>query len=541
MDLSKLSTADLQALQKGDLSTVSTEGLKALQGSSSAQPPASKAPETNIIQDVGQGVADLGAGLVAGASNVGRGVLALPKFVGLPPIGGQKFHDESAAATKEMMKDRGFLGSAGEFTAEMAGTAGIPGGKIAGMLPKALSALKGPVGAAAVEGAAAGAVLGQGDWGDVGVGAAGGAAGQKLLGGAARMISQPSKQTAQAEALRKAGIEVTAGQGSAGNSVIRSLEEAAQYVPGAANSVRTQRELPYKQIREKVTREIQPPVDALTPNSPQRAVTGDDMDSVLRETRAAMGTQYDNVVKGKTFQPDEQFDSIIADIHLSPKYTLSESDRRRVASYLSDNLNGGKKAGGWTGESLSIIRREIDKKAAQQTNPEMREALQEASEQILQMMVRQSPEVGQVHKALQAPYRNLITAEAAAKNATAQGEFGVSALARAGDDTGNPGMRDFGRLAATALKDDLNRGGTGLRTALGVGAIGTGAYLGGGTGAASTAALPAALYLGLGTRAGQKAMSGQYEKQKKLAEYLRSHPTAGATTGANLAVDAFGD
>lgn len=516
--------------------------LQSQLGSAAAQP-APKAPETSLLQDVGQGVADLGMGLLSGASNVGRGVLALPKLVGLPPVGGQDWHDESARKTKELMKDRGILGSAGELASEIAGTAGFGGpvARGASMLPKALGfASRSPVTKAAVEGAGAGAVLGQGEWTDVGTGAAGGAVGQKVIGGLSKVLSQPAKQTPQAEQLRRAGVDVTAGQGSSGG-LVKSLEEASQYLPGAANPIRQQREQPYKQIRDMVARDVQPPLNPLKPGSPKSIPHGGSMDEVLVQARDDMGKMYDGVLKDKTFRPDAELDQVLADIHLSPKYTLADSNRSILARYMTDHLQEGRKAGGWTGEQMSVIRRNIDTKAAQQTNPEMAQALRDASDELLAMMSRQDADVGKVYQSLKGPYANLKTAEAAAKDAVNQGEFGVAALARAGESTGNQSMRNLGRLAATALKDDLNKGGTGLRTALGISGLGIGYAGGGAQGAAGTLALPGAMYLGLGTRTGQRVMSGQLKSQKKLAEFLRQNPEFGATTGAVAAVDTFGE
>lgn len=543
-DLSKLSTQDLQHMAAGRMDQVSESGLRMIAGE----------PAPQRQRSMGDYAGDLAVGALRGAANVGTGVLSLPKLVGLPPIGGQEFIDDTTRRWNDLYAGKTQLdSSAGQgprsavapvanFVTEVAGTAGVPGSRIlqgAKFLPKAVQTSR--AGAAALEGAASGAVLGQGEWDEVGIGAGSGVVGQKLVQGAGRMLFNPAKQTPQAEQLRRMGVQVTAGQGSQGHTFVKAVEEASQYLPGPANAVRRMREEPYHQLRNIVAGDIQPPTNPLQPQSGRMMPVGQSMDEVIANARREMSAQYDNVLQGKTFVEDAQLAQELADASLTPRWVLSESQRGALARFINDQLNPGRTVGGWPGEHLSKIRQAFDAKAASMTNPEMAGALREVSDNILLAMARQSPEVGQVYKALEIPYRNLKTAELAAKNATAQGDFGVAALAQAGEQTHNNQFRDLGRLAATAMKDDINRGGQGLRTALGIAALGGAGYLGGTPGATGAVAVPTALYLGFGTRAGQKYLSGQYKWQKKMADLLRQHPDAGSATGAALGVNLLGD
>jgi hypothetical protein len=558
-DLSKLSSQDLQAIASGDMGKVSTEGLQMLAGQAPTAPPkAPPAPQTSIMEDVGTGAKNFGVGLVTGAANVGRGILNLPSYVGLPPIGGKEFIEESRRAGQQLKEGTGFMGSLGEFTSEMAGTAGLGGpiakGLVAGagrVLPRALATipaaaapgLVGPVGvvarpsvAAALEGGAAGAILGQ-DWGDVGTGAAAGTLGSKLISKVGSRLASPStKQSIQAQQLRDMGIDVTTGQGAPG-SVLGTIESATRYVPG----VGTQRRVPYQQLREKVVAEAMPPTNPFDPSSPKMSPIGTTVDKQLENARSAYTTLYEGAVKGRPFQVTMSHLDDLTNISLDPKYMMSETNRRMVGQYINDNagvalrqaMNSGRPI---TGDTLSIIRRNIDDKAAKQTIPEVQAALHEASDKLLELMTRQDPQVGELYTRLAPTYRNLLTAEKAAAGALEQGEFGARQLARAGEQTANPELMDLGRLASTVLRDDSHATGGGTRAALGAaGLLGTGlaGYYGGGP--AGGVAAPAVMIAALGTRGGQRALSGQLASQKSLAQLLRENPTLGAVTTSNLA------
>jgi hypothetical protein len=508
-----------------------------------ASAPKPQPQDTSLIQNVGEGAVNLGKGLLTGASNVATGIASIPKYVGLPPVWGQEWIDRSKAANKEFMKDTGLAGSVGEFAAEMAGTSGLGGGAVRGarMLPQALNWFRGPMGAAALEGAAASGILGHGNWNDVAIGAAGGAVGQKVLGGLARKVAQPIAQTAEADALRRAGIEVTAGQGASGYTG-KVLEESLRHVPG----VKAQRALPYEQIRAKVLQESMPPMNPLQPRAGSYTPHGANIDEMIENAHSIFSKQYEGVVHGKPFTVNVAYVDDIVNGILNPKNMMSQSQQQTVARYVSDHALGPlreaiDKGVPISGDRISVIRRNLDQKAAEQANPEMARALREASDKLLEMMARQDPKVGEVYTRLAPAYQNLVTTEAAAKAAKAQGKFGVGQLTSAAEREGNREMTKLGRLASTTLTDDMATGG-GMRTALGLTGLALGAgggYMGGGP--VGMVAVPAAALSLMGTRGGQRALSGQLAKQKALAEFLKRHPTTGGVATAELSNEALGD
>lgn len=510
------------------------------------------APTPRRETTVGEDIQNFGVGLASGAARIGRGLASAPKLVGLPPIGGQKWIDESRQAWDQVMKgrelsgtdpegkqDRGFAGSAGEFTAELAGTAGVPGGKAVKYLPRALRWMKGKTGAAAAEGAAAGVMTGEGEWSDAGLGAGGGVVGQKLVQGVGRVL-RGAKQTPQAEELRKMGIDVTAGQGSTG--VIHALEEASQYLPVAANAVRRQRARPYDQFRGKVAESFQPDQFPMTARGPKTQPRGANMDEMIVNAEGDINKHLSGALdnKGRAFIEDEPFRADMSELFLRPTHVVGDSEASSVARYVNDQLNPGRREGQWSGRHLAQIRDNVLRQAESTSKPEVSRMLHDVAEKIEQMLYRQSPEYQIINESMRRPKANLRTAKDAASGAVAQGQFGVAQLAAAAERTNNPELRELARKAATVLEDDLKRGGTGVRTAIGVAALASGYGLGGPWGASTTAAVPAALYLGLGTRRGQRVVSGQLKAQKKLAEILRKHPTAGATVGG-LSADELGD
>ena len=154
MDISKFSTADLQAMQAGDLSKVSTEGLNVLHTQAHAERAASDyaqmAQEMNPTNDMGTGQRVL-AGIGQGMSSVGRGVGQLAGKL-LPDSWDDKIGLPTQASIDESKRQDAPLLATG------AGKAGSAVGNIAAALPVALIPGVNGYAAAAGVGAASGAL-----------------------------------------------------------------------------------------------------------------------------------------------------------------------------------------------------------------------------------------------------------------------------------------------------------------------------------------------------------------------------------------------
>lgn len=115
MDLSKVPTADLEALQKGDLTKVSTPTLEYLQsGGQEAAPPAAPAQDTGLLNKIGGAVKDylktdpehpLAKGILHGLNTVGIGALQAVLE------GGQKLRELTGGKSNQRNVDsmRGFV------------------------------------------------------------------------------------------------------------------------------------------------------------------------------------------------------------------------------------------------------------------------------------------------------------------------------------------------------------------------------------------------------------------------------------------------
>lgn len=502
-------------------------------------------PEPSFLSGMAQMGGDLLKGGAVGAAEIGQALLSLPKTLTgglLPPIGGQAFMDRSRAATRDMYNEAGPAAGVGKFATQVAGTAGVGGpmaqvlGRGAQALPRVAGVLKSAPVTAAAEGAAVGlATDPDGGLGAAGAGAAGGVGGHYLLGGLARRLGSPVRMSQAAEDLRAQGVHVTAGQG--GGRLIQNVEQAASYVPLVSAGVQKQRSRPYEQLREVVLEKAQ------VPNMPPVVVKGRPVDDVLEELRNNFDTAYAQISAGKFFQQDAKLAQDITGIVQDPARYLSEEQRRMLARTIKATLWDHVQGGGWAGDMLALAQNQFRQQAAKlirgnATNAEreMAQTLRDISDSIRDMMARQDPTVKTLYDQLRVPYSNLTTAERAAGGALAQGAFTPSQLARAGGAKGNTDLEDLGRLAYTSLPRGVESP-TPLGSALGAGALAGGGYLAGSDNLPSAIAGPVAALMLLGTRPGQRFMTGDYAAQRRLAELLRKHPNTGVATGAITATE----
>lgn len=162
-------------------------------------------------------------------------------------------------------KGLGGWGTAGKLGAEIATTA-LPAAKAASLAGRGL-AVAGrtltPMGTAAIEGMAAGAMTSPEDQlkGAV-TGGAGGAVGQKVL---SKVIGAPARgvpQSVAAERLRKQGVELTAGQGAdvstLGGRSYQAIEEGLESFPVLGQKLARQREAAGKTFRERAMEKVLP-------------------------------------------------------------------------------------------------------------------------------------------------------------------------------------------------------------------------------------------------------------------------------------------
>jgi hypothetical protein len=139
-DLSQVSTDDLKAYQAGDLKSVSTAGLIAIQSAMKGVTPTPAKPQTSVMDDIKQGAGDLAAGALRGAGSIGATILApfdaaarglnggKPVSVGgynVLGIDRRTGMDEGLRSMGANPDSMAFKG--GKLAAEVAGTAGVGG------------------------------------------------------------------------------------------------------------------------------------------------------------------------------------------------------------------------------------------------------------------------------------------------------------------------------------------------------------------------------------------------------------------------------
>lgn len=208
MDLTKLSDADLLALQSGDLSKMSDVGLASLSGQEPVTTPIRKEPSLlerartaadPYIPQVAVDVAGGATGLLRGGANIVGGV-----------FGNSKLGQQLWPTTRVNKDSLGYL--AGEIADPVSMLVGGKAFQLAGKIPQIAKAtnIVRPIAQGMVGGAGAGAFTGAlSEGGDAGTGAVlGGAVGGAIPGAAlgVRKLAQV------AEPITKAGAQSAAGR-----------------------------------------------------------------------------------------------------------------------------------------------------------------------------------------------------------------------------------------------------------------------------------------------------------------------------------------
>jgi hypothetical protein len=343
-DLSGFSLEDLQAMQSGDLSKVSTAGLRALQGMAAPAPqrPAidRTSPEYKMrelqdraemekLADPAAGMSALERGLVGAGGAVRKNYLALRSL-----IPGQGLTDDEKGEMAEYAKSKENLGTAGtvgDIGAE-AVMALAPGGLATkglragtAMLPLARAALvrgAGELGA----GAAYGAATSLPD--DRAQGAAFGALGSGLGMGISRLAGGLVKPLVrdEAKALTAEGIQPTIGQALGGGW--NTVEQKAMSIPFVGDVIGGARQRALNEFNQAAIGKAAPGVPGMGDEAVAAA-----RDAISDQYKAALGRMP------STFKVEST--PIIASAIKAaddPALALSEGSQRRLLDYVEKNL-----------------------------------------------------------------------------------------------------------------------------------------------------------------------------------------------------------
>jgi hypothetical protein len=214
----------------------------------------------------------------------------------------------------------------------------------------------------------------------------------------------------------------------------------------------------------------------------------------------------------------------------NPKLSMTPRERiavrNLVEAHIYDRAKGPQGLGGPlpTLKAEEIFKAQSDlrqlgnkaKKSILSSEQAKGQALVDAADEIYNFIGRRHPRVGAELDNLRKPYTTLSTLDSAATKAGVRGEFTPTQLGRAALKRGDNELKHFAAMAEPLLTRDPGQMGATARNAL---------ILGGSTLMGPMAAvIGGGLAAGLGTRTGQRTLTGQLGWQKKMADALERNP-----------------
>lgn len=500
MDLSRLSDADLQAIADGDMSRVSTDGLRVISGEQAKNKPSGKPTPTPALERFGMGLTDpihggaqlltkaLPDPVVAAGNAINNWLARNTGLVSEVPAGGvdQMVREREAGYVKPEGMDWARLGG------NVASPVSLALGAAGGMASSAGLGAKMATGAST--GAAAGAlapVIGDDFWSEKGMQAGSGATFGGItpaaVAGASRVLSPRASVNPDIKTLMQAGVRPTIGQTLGG--MANRIEEKAISVPFVGDAIVGARRKANEQLTRAVAQRALDPVKAQVPKN----MLGRDLVAYVADK---LGNEYDDVLKGVTVQADSQFSSEIASLrHMVNTGSINPNVAGTFNRILqNDVMSKFKGQNVLTGQTMKDIESDLGQMAARYASsgdPDARllgDALREVQSSLRGMVARSNPKVAERVKALNSGWANYkrleraasyVGAEEGAFNA-AQLQSAVKALDRTKDKggfaKGQAFMQDLSDPAKNVLGSKVPNSGTADRMFLGGAGLGA-AYL----------------------------------------------------------------
>lgn len=531
MDLSKLSDADLIALEAKDLSKVSDAGLMVLSGQAAPAQPAKRTPEIPQWQSA---VVGAGKGIVDPA-------LAIAQYSGGKPA-------EISQAIQQRMKPFQEANPM-TFGAGQIGGGMLTGGALmkgAGMIPSFARA--NPYLQGAAVGGATGALTPTetGTSGmeavqeipqKVGMGVLGGAGGTAIGRGVGNVIAPKLSEAAQK--LIGEGVNLTPGQMMGG--ALRKIEDKLTSVPLLGDLIDYSRTKGIEEFNKAAFKRALEPIGGKVPNETGRAG--------VEAVKTQISDAYEKLLPKMTFVPDQtlydsisKLDKVVVGLPKPESKMVADNVKAIIQKHMDTTQNGL-----ISGKSYKAIESDLGELASNYagskgTDAMVGNAYKQALGQVRQALSRSNPdyadELGNINKAFanfarirragsMANTQEMITPaqlasavkaadESAGKGATATGKALMQDLTDAGVQVLPSKIPDSGTAGRSALVNAL--------AGLGGATAGTGAYqayptvtaLGAGlAGAAAAPYLPGVRNL-VTTAVGKRP-----ESAKKLADAIR--------------------
>lgn len=274
--------------------------------------------------------------MLAGA---GAGFQTVGEAIGAGRLFGPEGNRPSAASTDRLMDPLGFAGKASKFGTEVGLTA-LPASRAASLAARGLNVAGRtltPMGNAAVQGMTAGAMTSpENQAGGALGGGIGGAAFQKVLGGALRTGALPVPQAPGAERLRQAGVEVSAGQGASPETLRGrtwgAIEEGLAGIPVLGQALARKRSAGQQTWREKAVEMVLPEKGPL-PKGPEGTM-GETVDLIEKQ----FGKLYQEALQGKRIGPDVGFEEFVTKAVNDPSRYILPKQREFIDQLIQTKI-----------------------------------------------------------------------------------------------------------------------------------------------------------------------------------------------------------
>jgi len=481
MDLTKLSDADLMALQAGDLSKVSDQGLSHLSGGSTPSPRQSRTPIIGSLLSGGlRGAGEIGATLMTPYDML----MGNTKSIGNPER--RAAINSAVDSLNEGLGVSQSLEAAGKLGAEIAGTAGVGGAIAKGMsaIPAVAKSAPNLINAVQSSGMTAGKSAPglMGGIQNMATRAAGGA----ISGGASAGLINPDE--AGVGAALGGGLPVAMkGVGAAAGAVGNKLSDALRMgvSDDVANLAKRANELG-----------IDIPADRLTNSRPLNAIAsslnyvpfsgragteekmlsqlnqalsktfGQDSSNVtmaLRKANTKLGSEFDSTLRNTGVNFDSQLMDDVARIETKADRELGSDAFKAIKSKIDDLFEKGQ-TGTIDGQAAYNIKRELDRLGKGKT-PEAYHALELKSALMDALNRSLGPEKSAAFAQTRQQYGNMLSLEKLAKKGI-EGQVSAERLANMPNINNQP-LQELADIAAQFVRNREGQHGAAQRAAAG--------------------------------------------------------------------------
>lgn len=467
MDLSKLSTPDLEAMLAGDLSKVSTEGLELLQGKLKDPPKAGE----RFMQGLKDPI-DGGAQLLANAvpDSVEQAINSLNNWladrtgaVGRLPAGGM---NQLVAETQQRFKQDGV------DWPRLAGNVLSPANVALASRVPAAATVGGRMAAGAGAGGAMSGFMPVEDssdfWSAKGGQVAGGAAfGAALpIAGAGVRAMAPDPSSPAVRLLRE-GVSPTVGQMMGG--VGKRLEDKAISLPLLGEAIRTGRNRAVNQFNEAAINRVLSPIGESLPKGMQPGT------QAVRYASEKVSDAYNSLLPNLVGVVDNQFSASVGQIRSMAQF-LPKQQRRDITKMIDDDVLGRFTAQGRaSGDTLKEIQAKLNdelstfSKSTDPYNQKAARAIETLLDEVKNLIDRSNPQYSGELSRINTAFANLVRVQRAAGAQGARTDDGVfsaanlSSAVKAGDRSarknkfaqGEALMQDLSDAGKVMLGDSL--------------------------------------------------------------------------------------